>query len=393
MPPFALASNDVAFAFLELGVAAVALGLLARFAFRLKFSSIPLYLIAGLMFGNGGFLPVRFSGEFVQLGSEFGVVLLLFMLGLEYTGHELSSSLQQGLVPGIVDLLLNFTPGFVAGIVLGLGGTAAFLLGGVTYITSSSVVAKTLGDLGRLQNPETPAIIGLLVIEDLAMAAYLPVVAVLVSGKSAVEGVVAVVVALLLVGVGLWIATKHGRRIGRFLSSPNDEGTLLTIMGLVLVVAGLAQQVHISAAVGAFLVGVAISGSVTKRIHRMFSPLRDLFAALFFLFFGLQVDPTSLLPALPVAVTLALVTGLTKIATGWIAAGRCDCGRSARLRAGAALVARGEFSVVIAGLGTAAGIGQTLGPIAACYVLLTAILGPVLTKFAPKSVEPTPEPA
>src|SRR5713101_6326007 len=132
---FAAADAPVAWVFIELGAAVLGLAVLTRLAHRLGFSAIPLYLLGGLAFGNGGLVPLHFSEEFVHVGAEIGVILLLFMLGLEYTGEELRASLRTGFVAGLVDLLLNFPPGFVAGLLLGWGLLAALLLGGVTYIS------------------------------------------------------------------------------------------------------------------------------------------------------------------------------------------------------------------------------------------------------------------
>jgi monovalent cation:H+ antiporter-2, CPA2 family len=124
-----------------------------------------------------------------------------------------------------------------------------------------------------------------------------------------------------------------------------------------------------------------MSDSIVERTHKLLGPLRDLFAAIFFLFFGLQVDPASLPPVLLLAVILGVITTLTKLFTGWWAARRADLDPAGALRAGAALVARGEFSIVIAGLGVSAGLEPQLGAISAAYVLFLAILGPILARF------------
>src|SRR4030095_15626563 len=164
---------------------------------------------------------------------------------------------------------------------------------------------------------------------------------------------------------------------------------LLVILGLALVVAGIAEQLQVSAAVGAFLVGIALSGRAAEAAHDLLTPLRDLFAAVFYVFFGLQTDPRSIPPVALAAATLALVTAATKVATGWVAAGRVRGRRrgrgvapGGRWRAATALVARGEFSIVIAGLAVAAGREPTLGPLAAAYVLVLAVLGPILARAA-----------
>jgi monovalent cation:H+ antiporter-2, CPA2 family len=161
---------DTSRLFIELGCAIVGLAVLARVANRFGFSAIPLYLLAGLAFGKGGLAPLNFSRGFVQNGADIGVLLLLFMLGLEYTGEELEKSLRGGLAGGLVDFLLNFPPGLIAGFLLDWTLLPSILLGGVTYISSSGIIAKVLAELGGLANPETAVILSVLVLEDLAMA-------------------------------------------------------------------------------------------------------------------------------------------------------------------------------------------------------------------------------
>jgi CPA2 family monovalent cation:H+ antiporter-2 len=372
---------DISLIFIELGVAIIGLALLTRLASKWGFSAIPLYLLAGLAFGNGGILPLQFSEEFVHIGAEIGVILLLFLLGLEYSGEELSANLKTGLPSGIVDFILNFPPGLIMGLLLGWSPLAAMLLGGVTYISSSGIIAKVLTELGRLNNPETPTIISILVIEDLAMALYLPLVAVLLIGLGFADALISILIALATVGIVLFIALRYGKRISALIAHQSDEVILYTTFGLVLLIAGIAQRLQVSAAIGAFLVGIALSDPIAERTHKLLGPLRDLFAAIFFLFFGLQIDPASLPPVLLLAVILGLVTTLTKLFTGWWSARRAKADSLGAFRAGAALVARGEFSIVIAGLGVAAGLEPQLGALSAAYVLFLAILGPILARF------------
>jgi len=364
--------------FVELGCAIVGLAVLARIANRLGFSAIPLYLVAGLAFGNGGLAPLNFSVDFVHRGADIGVLLLLFMLGLEYTGGELKQSLRGGLLAGLLDFVLNFPPGMIAGLLLGWKPLPSVLFGGVTYISSSGIAAKVLTELKRLTAAETPVILSVLVLEDLAMAVYLPLVAVLLSGGDPSRIAISVGIAIVTVSVVLFVALRYGQSLSRFASHQSDEIILLTILGTVLLVAGVSEELHVSAAIGAFLVGIAVSGPMAEQSHRLIAPLRDLFAATFFFFFGLEIDPSSLPSTIPVALTLGVVTTLTKLATGYAAARKAGLDRRSRLRAGSALIARGEFSIVIAGLG--AGIEPQLGPLSASYVLLLAIAGPVIAR-------------
>jgi monovalent cation:H+ antiporter-2, CPA2 family len=365
---------------LELGGVILGLGVLGRLAGRFGLSAIPLYLLGGLALGEGGLLPLVTAHGFIEVGAEIGVILLLLLLGLEYTAGELLTSLRRSAPAGLADLALNFTPGLVAGLLLGWSPLTAVVLGGVTYVTSSGIVAKVLGELGRLGNRETPVVLSIMVVEDLAMAAYLPLVSGLLASGGLLASVLPVGVALATVALVLLLAYRYGDTLSRLVFSHSDEAMLLVILGLAMVVAGLAQRLQVSAAVGAFLVGIALSGRAAEAAHALLTPLRDLFAAVFFVFFGLQTDPASIPPVLLVAGALAVVTAGTKVATGWWAARRAGIGLRGRWRAGAALVARGEFSIVIAGLAVAAGREARLGPLATAYVLILAVLGPVMAR-------------
>jgi len=177
------AESEAARAFIEIGTVALVLAALARLAGRLGVTTIPFYLLAGLAVGKGGIAPLDVSADFIRLVAEIGVLLLLLTLGLEYTADELRHGLRTGLVPGATDAVVNFIPGLLAGLALGWDPKAAVLLGGVSWVSSSGIIAKVLADLDRLANRETPSILNLLVIEDLAMAVYLPVAAALAAGR------------------------------------------------------------------------------------------------------------------------------------------------------------------------------------------------------------------
>lgn len=376
---------ESALALTELGAVFFVLGLLARLAGRIGVSPIPFYLLGGLAFGNGGIVNLSGIDEFSEIASEIGVVLLLLLLGLEYTAAELVTGLRRSWMAGLVDVVLNFAPGAVVAFLLGWGGVGALVMGGVTYISSSGIIAKVLTDLGRLGNRETPVVLSILVFEDLAMAIYLPILTAVLSGVSFLGGLEALGISLFVLTVVLVVALRYGNLVSAVLDSPDREVVLLKVLGSALLVAGIASELQVSAAVGAFLLGIAISGSTADNATRVLEPLRDLFAAMFFVVFGLATDPATIPPVLGWAVVLAVTTTATKVATGWWAAGRQGIGRPGRLRTGAALVARGEFSIVIAGLAVAAGaVEGELAALATAYVLLMAILGPI----AARVVEP-----
>lgn len=381
-PLLAAVGSETATAFIEIGLLALALSALARLASALGITAVPFYLVAGLALGEGGLVDLSVSEDFVALGAEIGVLLLLLALGLEYTGAELRQGLQTSFVPGVVDSVANALPGVAAGLLLGWSFPAAVLLGGVTWVSSSGVISKVLADLDRLGYRETPVILNLLVIEDLAMAVYLPVVAAVVVGADSLTTASTVTVALVTVAAVLWAATRFGTAVSARLSRGSNEALVLAVFGLTLLAGGVAQQLQISAAIGAFLVGLALSGPAQERASTLIEPLRDLFAAIFFLFFSFQIDPGDLPGALLPALALAVVTAATKVGTGWLAAARSGIAARGRMRAGTALVARGEFSVVIASLGAGLADGPELGTLAAAYVLVTAVAGPIATKNA-----------
>ncbi len=378
----AAGSSDAALAFIEIGGLALGLAILSRIASRLGMTAVPLYLLAGLIFGGGGLAEIDVSQDFAELAAEIGVLLLLFTLGLEYSDVELRDGLRSDFPSGLVDMVLNAAPGVITGLVLGWEILPAVLLGGVTWISSSGIISKSLADLGRLGFRETPSVLNLLVIEDLAMAVYLPVVAALIVGGTVAETVTTVVIALATVGIILAAALRYGRQLSRLLLAESDEALLLGVFGVTLLVAGAAQSLEVSGAVGAFLVGLALSGQAEERAMRLVSPLRDVFAGTFFLFFTFTIDPSDLPSAALPASILAAVGIATKTLTGWYAAGRRGAGTNGRLRAGTILVARGEFSIVIAALGAGLVDGAELGALAATYVLITAVGGPLITKFA-----------
>ena len=366
---------------IEVGALLLGLSLLGRFAIRFGISPIPFYLLAGLVFGHGGFIPLTASEDFFHVGSEIGVILLLAMLGLEYSADELMGNLKRSRVAGLLDALFNALPGAIFAIILGWGPVAAVALAGVTWVSSSGVIAKVLRDLGRLSNRETPVILSILVIEDLAMAFYLPVLSALVIGAGIAEGAIALSIAVAAVLVILFLALKHGRLISSLFSTKDSESLLLGVLGLTMLIAGLAAQVQVSSAVGAFLVGIALSGQVAHSAVQVLTPLRDLFAAIFFVFFGLSTDPVDIPPVLLPAAILAVIGIATKTLTGYLAARSAGIGIPGRWRTGFGITPRGEFSIVIASLAVTAGVEPQLAPLATTYVLITVIAGPLLAKI------------
>ncbi len=383
--------------FVELGAVILSLGVLARLAGVVGLSPVPFYLLAGLAFGSGGLILLVTTRDFIQTGAQIGVVLLLLVLGIEYSANELVTNLRTHASTGLIDLALNSVPGIVAGLLLGWGPVSTLALAGVTAVSSSGIISKIISDLGRLGNRETPAVLSVLVFEDLAMAIYLPVLTGLLAQKALGATALSVGVALVALAVVMVLSLRFGSVLSRAIFSPNNEVLLLQVLGLTLLVAGGAEHLEISAGVGAFLVGIALSGRVAERTRPILTPLRDIFAAVFFVFFGLQTVPSGLVSSLGPAVLLGVAGIVSKLITGWVAARKAGVAVPGRIRAGTSLIARGEFSVVIAGLALGSGLEPRLAPLATAYVILMAVIGPIATRVAdpltrrfyrPKAVRP-----
>ena len=381
--PAATSSEEISTIFLEFGLLIFGLGIIARLARRWEISAVPFYLLAGLLFGEGGLSVVDSSDALVPTLAELGVILLLLLLGLEYSGDELVQTAQRQSRSGVIDLIANSVPGALVGFAFGWGIPGALALAGVTYISSSGIVAQVIRDLRWRRNPETKPVVSVLVLEDLVMAPYLPILTVVLTGTGLLTGLISVSVALIVVAVVILITLKGDTSFKRLFNASEPVGLLLIVFGAAVAAAGLAGLVQFSPAVAAFLVGLLLTGELAEVARRRLDPLRELLAAIFFVYFGLSTDISNLPAVLLPAAVLALLTIGTKFVTGWFAAATVEGGTISRLRAGALLSARGEFSVVIAGLVAVSGIlPPTFQAFVAAYVLITAFAAPFLARWA-----------
>jgi Kef-type K+ transport systems, membrane components len=158
----------------EVGGALLVLGLIAFLANRLKFSVVPFYLVLGLAMGEGGLIPVSLSEDFLNTGAQIGAIMLLLLLGLEYSSYDLAKAFTERKSAGFVDVLANATPGFILGLLLGWGMAGALALAGITYVSSSGIAAQLIKEMGFRKSEVSKRAIGVLVFEDLALAPYLP---------------------------------------------------------------------------------------------------------------------------------------------------------------------------------------------------------------------------
>lgn len=364
----------------EIGSVLIALGIAAFFASRFRFSAVPIFLCAGLFFGNGGIVELNLSDDFLNLGAQIGAILLLLLLGLEYSAGELVETVKERKSLGLVDVILNAAPGVLFGLVLGWGLVGALVLGGITYVSSSGIAAQLIKDGSLTGLTSTKRAISVLVIEDLFLAVYLPILSAIIASVALVTGLISISIALLIAGGALLFAAR-GLHIPHAPSIMGDSATLLlTVFGAALLASGLATYIGFSGAVAAFLVGLILTGDVAIVARVRLAPLRDLFAAIFFLFFGLQTDPRDIPEVLIPALLLTALGVATKWLTAWWAMKDETEGRGI-MRVAAILIPRGEFSIVIAGLAATATFAQELQSLTITYVILTTIVASLMIRL------------
>jgi CPA2 family monovalent cation:H+ antiporter-2 len=385
---------------LGLGLAFVAVAVAGALSERTGLPVIPLYVLAGIVVGPSllgalGPLPVPLVGavdvpsvpvdDTVVLLAELGIVLLLFFLGLEFSVDRLVAGWRRMTAAGAVDAVVNFPLGVGVGLALGWTVVEALLLGGVVYISSSAIITKSMLDLGWIANDESEPILGILVFEDLVIAVYLALVTPLVVGGGDVGSVAVDLGLAVAVLVVLAVVAYSGERWAeRTLRADSGETFVLRALALAVPVAGVALALGVSEAVAAFFVGVAVaSTSHVERAERLLAPVRDVFAAVFFLSVGLRTDPAVFLDPLGVATLVALVvlTAPSKVLSGFVGGRVYDLPDRRSLRVGLGMVTRGEFSLVVAAVavqGTGTVMTETIPALAVGYVLVMSTLGTLL---------------
>jgi CPA2 family monovalent cation:H+ antiporter-2 len=382
----ALVEPETARIVAELGGVFVLLGIIARVAVKLHIASAPLFLLAGVGFGVGGVADLDFSQPFIGVAAEVGAIMLLLFLGLEFSAKTIVKEVRRHRKTAVVDLFLNATPGVVIALLLGWNVVFVVAMAGITYVSSSGIATQVAREMGWKSRPEWKSLVTILVLEDLVMAPYLPVLAAIGGAASFLSGAFGVGSGLFVVAVLLFVGARGGKPFALLLKADSGASLLLTTFGLALFAGGVAAMFDFSSAVAAFFVGLLITGELAEAIRIRMAPLRDVFAAVFFVFFGLQTDPADVVAKLPIAMILVLITWATKVATVYYALGQSGVTATHRrfcaFRGGSVLSARGEFSVAIAALVIGfAGSPEGLQGIVASYVLMSALAGPFVARF------------
>jgi CPA2 family monovalent cation:H+ antiporter-2 len=381
---------------IEVGILLAAAGAVTLLSSRLGQSVIPFYILAGMALGEDvagkAGLPSVPESEFVALGAELGIVFLLFFLGLEFNLDRLIAQRARIGTAGAIDFVINFGVGLALGWVFFGEPLPAFLIAGIVYISSSAIITKSLIDLGWIANDEADPMLGTLVFEDVVIAVYLAVASAVVLGSGDVaDAAVSVGTALgfivLLLAVVLW----GGPAIRWLMDTGSHEFVVIRSVGLTVLIAGIALSLGVSEAVAAFFVGMAFSATGDhERLQGLLEPLRDLFAAVFFLWIGLVTDPFLFAGVAGLVAVAVVVTTPSKLASGYLGGLVYGLSRRRATRVGLGMTTRGEFSLIIATLainGAQAGafpadLANTINAFAVGYVLVMAVLGTTLMGYS-----------
>lgn len=366
---------------------------------RLRVPRVVGYLASGIVIGPFGLALVA-EVAVLQVVSTLGIVLLLFVIGLELDPSELRKIGFAVIVVSLVEMYVTLVSGVMLGLLLGLGILNAIFLGAVLSITSTAILAKILMERGQIGSPEGRLLLGVSILEDLA-----GVVLLLTLPTIAAAGTVSVieVATLALKGVGLFtlvimLGIFVAPKLIDFISKGESEteaergelGFLLSLaLGIVFALTGAA--LGFSPAIGAFLMGLMIVGKHSRFVSRHLTSLKDFFLVLFFVSMGTLIDPRAFAELGLLTIPIVLVALLSKFFGMWIGA-RASRTAGDATEAGLTMQPRGEFSFIIAKTGIDLGVvTPLLLPIAGVVSIITSVVGPVALRVKEARIRTTPE--
>lgn len=349
-------------------------------ALKVRIPGVIIFILLGLVLGR--FIT---DDKILHFAGEIGIVILFFMLGMEFPISRLAGIAKKVAPAGFLDVVLSLGVSMLLCLAFGLDWITSFLIGGVVYATSSSITAKMLESTKRMANTESEFILALLIFEDLVA----PIVVAILVGLTAGHGLTGGDLTLLLLKIvaltigaillGKLIFSKLGGFFERYL---NNDLFILLIVGIALGYGGLALYLDLSEVLGAFLAGIIIAEvRKTEALEHLLLPVRDLTLPLFFFYFGTTItfgegisNQFMLLLAL-----LLLWSIIAKVIVGIVGGRWFGLSKRVAFKSGLSLTQRGEFSVIIASLAT--GMTKLLSSM---FILSSAMIGIILFLLAPK---------
>lgn len=370
---------------LVLGLLFVIAYVLGRLGKLVGLPAIPVYMLVGLIASPGtAFFPLSFESADVELIAVFGLIFLLFNLGLEFDQDEFYGNFRSLLLSGGTRIAINMAVGFAFGLWVGWGTREALIIAGMTATSSSAIITKLLIEFRRLANTETPVILGIMVLEDVFIAVYLAIVSVVLGGDSdpwaiALELTISFTFLVAMFALARW----GGRLVSRLVRTRDDELFTILFFGLAVAFGGIGELLGVSDAIGAFLIGLVLGATRFRtRIEQLALPLRDVFGAFFFLNFGLALDIATFGEVLLPVAGAVVMTLVINTAGGQLIARLNRLTPAQGLNASAMLQTRGEFVLILATLSIGAGLDPRIVPFAGLYVLVMAVIGPVLAVYS-----------
>lgn len=374
---------------LEVGIALILIAIGSIIANKLKFSIIPFLIVIGMLVGphapTFGIIDLTFiqSDEIIQFLGRIGVLFLLFYLGLEFSVGKLAKSGKNIVFGGSIYVALNFVLGVIYGLLVGMPWLETLIIAGLLSVSSSAIVAKVLVDLKRTANPETELILGMILFDDIFLALFLTTMSgILLAGSTSFIGIsISVLISIGYMILFFIIAKKGAGLLNKWLNIKSDEIFIIVIFATLFFVAGFSETIHVAEAIGALLLGLVFSETEHRdRIEHLVVPFRDFFGAIFFFSFGLSIDPSTLIDAIWLSLGAVIVTIIGNLIAGIVSGRNAGLSYKASTNIGLTIMARGEFSIIVANLGITAGLSPILTPFTALYVLILAIIGPFLAK-------------
>ncbi len=356
----------------------------AFIAHRLGQSVIVGYIVVGMLIGPHATGLVH-DFELIHSLAELGVVFLMFFLGLEFSLDRFRRLKNSVLTIGTAELVGNLSVGFLIGYALGWPPVDRLFLAGILAMSSSGVVAKLLFDMKRTATREAEVLMGIMVFEDFVAVIFLGIL----SGVAAFHSVqmqvvgLAIAKAVAFYSVFAFLGVKVLQKVESLLAILDSDELFVTLMlGLVVLAGAFAAALGFASAAGAFLLGMIINNSDLKeRIHHKIVAFKDVFLVVFFLAFGMLINPRQLLPVLGLVAAIVPISAFTEVAVTSSAAFLSGFRAKTALAIGAGMVARGEYALIYATLGfTSGAISDQLFQFTAGYVLAMTLIAPTLMR-------------
>jgi CPA2 family monovalent cation:H+ antiporter-2 len=380
---------------LDFSIIMIVAGAMAMLSYRFKQPMVIGYIGAGMIIGpHTPPFSLIFNLDILNLFAEIGIVLLLFVVGTEFPIEKLRKIGRKAFLIALSEASGTFVAGYVVGqSILGFPFFDSLFLALAISVTSTVIVMRVLEELGMIKDESSVLILGVAIIEDIIVISMLAILQSVgsIGGLSFADVGISVAITLAFIAGVLGVGSKIVPRLVDYVSRTNQHDVLVVvILALVFGLSFIAYQLGISVAAGAFFAGVLIAESKSHSVSRVLAtPIRDMFAALFFVSVGALMD-ISLLPLFIVpALILIAVSLVAKFLTVYLAAKSQGFSKLTSLRAGIGLSSSGgELALVVAKGGADIGVTSSfLLPMVGAMTIITTFISPYIIKFGWKFAE------